>query len=292
MIYLFYDLLVSSGKYETIPLILTKSKRDMMAYILAENIIPHQISDLIKIKAYPQMIQQTSLFRSTNIVDVGFDDLIDNLEEKLQNLKEDIKIEKNVDIEKQNLYEFYKFNSEHPDLVNDLAPISRNTEINELFNSIWTLSNTIDKIIKEVIIYGIFLEDAGRLNILNSEDFVNYQYRFFFMKKMMLIFMRMINYHLDADSNYVLIERNSDLLELCYLFDRYFVREYIVDTLRFPPIIANYSETDLIIRLFSDEINLYMKYFERKFSDLPRKTHDIIGHISKSMMDSKKYRGM
>jgi len=287
MVYLFYDLITFPQKFDRIDYGINRFNIEKVCQSFGTRLITPLLTSLsYKEMGFKRIFRY---FREYTDSDINFsteeiDFKINGLEQKVRSLPHDV------------LWKFkdIPFRSEAKDTAisrfesivreNDQIVMSQFPELNDIFIRTWTLLNSFDKIIKEIVAYTILNQDSNELNLFDSNnnmDKIRYLFEFYFSKKMIFIFMDVINRNLN--SWFFLSRRTSkELMRFCEEFDHEILRMVRKRGLRLHRIFDIFMDmnSERFFKFHPKEMMMDTEDFEMQLESLGRSTYKALDKIN------------
>jgi hypothetical protein len=284
MVYLFYDLIVFPDKFERIRTSLLRLDvericRSFDTEIMSPLLDSNKFRDIRRIINYIQ--DYTSSFRDTIGSDVMDLDLaLIKLEPKLRELPHDIYQGREDSIHKRKAQGQEALRSYTADLRNEQIVTSLFPELNSVFLRTSAMINSVDQMIKEEIIYRIFIQNSD-LNILfDSEKGTQQLANFYFLKKMVFLFMNVINRNISFQGGFSR-RYNRRLFQFCEIFDSEILRRTMKRSLRLHRVFEIFEDSKYrrSLGFYPEDMMIYSKELEKQIYNLGRNTFKALDKI-------------
>jgi Cdc6-like AAA superfamily ATPase len=224
MIQLFYDLIAFPEKFRIIDSGVNKFNIEKICQVFDKKIISPLINSTRNNELeFKEIFLNSREFidnvNNSNIEEIDF--MINGLVHKLKSLPQDVLWKYENRFHPNEL----KYNAlpgfESTIKKTDQISISQFPELNEIFTRTWTILCSIDNIIKETIAYTVFAPERNILNLFESNSKIDKTPQlseFYFLKKMVFIFMDVINRNVNS---WVFLSRRAgkELMRFCEEFD-------------------------------------------------------------------------
>ena len=167
---------------------------------------------------------------------------------------------------------------------NDQIVMSHFPELNDIFIRTWTVLNSFDQTIKEVIAYTVFNQDNKELSLFDSNTNVDksrHLSEFYFMKKMVFLFMDVINHNINS-LGFLSRRSNKELMRFCEVFEHDILRIGMKRGLRLHRIFDIFMDmkSERFFKFHPKEMMMYSEEFERQLERLGRNTFKALDKIN------------
>jgi Cdc6-like AAA superfamily ATPase len=248
MVYLFHDLIVSPQKFDRI----LASSIGYDVERACQSFDMKIMSPLLSF-AFDKELGFQKIFRNmqkyprkfgdnTDINPEELDFKINGLDHKLRELAHEVLWQSKDSRYKHETQLPNALGSERFGFIREQIVMSQFPELNDIFIGTLTKLSSIDQMIKEAIVYTVFIMKGKKNLLFESESSIRDLSEFFFMKKMVFLFMDVINRNLNFGFTFPGIY-HKELMRFCDMFDHEILRRSMKRGLRLRRIFDIFMES-------------------------------------------------
>jgi hypothetical protein len=293
MVYLFHDLIVSPQKFDRIRASSTRFDVQEVCQSFDIRIMSPLLSSTddkeLGLRGILRIIQEYSMeFRRT--IDFEPEELdfkINGLVHKLRDLAHDVLWQSKENQYKHKTQSHETLGAKRVGPVSEQIVMSQFPELNDIFVGAWTTLNSIDQMIKEAIVYTVFIRKEKEDRLFGSKEGMRNLPEFFFTKKMLFVFMDVINRNLNFGFPFSR-RYYQELTHFCEMFDRDIFRMLRKRGLRLHRIFDFFMESgyERFWGFHPKEMMMYDRELEMRFHRMGRNTLEKLEKIY------SRYKGM